>query len=310
MSQTASQAHPTLRDDSDPITVGEALEELLELTAQRCRDGVRSRATLEMQTAHARWWSRQLGAETRLEDVDELDLDRLAYRPQPRRAHERPGWGPATLRKRLSTLRSAFALAHRRRRVPRVPAFPTMPWGWRPRRRYLETYAQARRLFESLPRHRAEWMWLALWTGQHASDVDRMTWSDVSLHGQTFMLIRNTKNRMVDGLRVCVPAPLLVVLREMHERDDPKPSDPIVQPWPSRNTTLKRHCRKLGLPELAAIDLRHTCLSWLVRRRGITPDACAFAGHRSPQMMARTYAHALPTQLHAAIADLESIADE
>lgn len=284
-------------------TVTDALGELLELTAQRVRDQVRSPATLEMQRAHVRYWQRVIGGELDLGLVDEELLERVANAPRaPRSA------GPATMRKRLSTLRGALELAHRRRRIPRVPAFPVVLAPWRPRQRYLETFADARRLFDSLPLHRAHWYWLCLWTCQHASDVERMNWTDVDLVRGT-MLIRNTKNRR-PAIRVRMPTPLLVELKAKFARERPRLEDAIVRPWPSRKTTLPLHCRRLGLPELNAIDLRHTGLSWAARRRGITPALCQFAGHSSPAMMARTYAHALPPQLEEVTADLESIAND
>lgn len=283
------------------ITVDEALEALIAQTEQRARDGVRSRATVEMHQAHRRWWVSVLGAATPLELVDERRLDQLASGPRPSRAA-----GPATLRKRLSTFKAACELAHRRQRIVRVPAFPLVLAPFRPRGRFLETFNDAQRLFSSLPRHRAEWMWLCLWTAQHASDVDRMTWADVDLR-RTTGLIRNTKNRKVP-VRVRLPAPLVEILREMHRRDRPRPEDPIVRPWPSRKTTLPLHCRRLGLPEMNAIDLRHTGLSWAARKRGITPALMKFAGHSSPAMMARHYAHALPAELEEVTADLESMA--
>jgi integrase len=292
----------TLNRPSTPVTLDEALERLLEQTEQRVRDQVRSPATLEMQRAHRRYWVKVLGAELELHQIDEELLDRVANRPRPPRSA-----GPATLRKRLSTLKAALELAHRRRQINRVPALPVVLAPWRPRQRFLETYGDARRLFESLPLHRAEWYWLCLWTCQHASDVERMTWVDVDLRAPT-MLIRNTKNRR-EVLRVRMPAPLTTVLRTKFSRERPRTSDPIVRPWPSRKTTLPLHCRRLGLPELNAIDLRHTGLSWAARKRGITPALCRFAGHSSPAMMARTYAHALPPQLEEVTADLESMAD-
>lgn len=285
---------------STPVTVAEALEALLEQTGQRVRDLVRSPATLEMQRAHVRYWHKSIGAELELGLVDEELLERHANAPRSARAA-----GPATMRKRLSTLRGALELAHRRRRIPRVPAFPLVLAPWRPRQRFLETFGDARRLFESLPLHRAEWYWLALWTCQHASDVERMTWADVDLR-RTTMLIRNTKNRR-PAIRVRMPAPLVSVLRAKFTRERPRAADPIVRPWPSRKTTLPLHCRRLRLPELNAIDLRHTGLSWAARKRGITPALCKFAGHSSPAMMARTYAHALPPQLEEVTADLESM---
>jgi integrase len=212
------------------------------------------------------------------------------------------------MRKRLSTLRGALELAHRRRKIPRVPAFPVVLAPWRPRQRFLETFGDARRLFDSLPLHRAEWYWLCLWTCQHASDVERMTWADVDLARGT-MLIRNTKNRK-PAIRVRMPAPLVSVLRAKFARERPRTDDPIVRPWQSRKTTLPLHCRRLQLPELNAIDLRHTGLSWAARRRGITPALCRFAGHSSPAMMARTYAHALPAQLEEVTVELESMAND
>jgi integrase len=289
------------------VTLAAALAALLEQTGQRVRDGVRSAATLDMQRAHVRWWERLWGAELAIAGIDEETLEELANRPRPR-AHDGRTAGPSTLRKRLSTLRAALAVAHRRRWIPRVPVFPPVLVPWRPRARFLETYADARALFESLPRHRAEWMWLCLWTCQHASDVERMTWTDVDLRLST-ALIRNTKNRQ-PAIRVRIPAPLLRELRQMSRRDRPKPTDALVRPWPSRNHTLPRHCRKLGLPEVNAIDLRHTGLTWAARRTGITPALCRFAGHRNPLTMARTYAHALPPQLEEVTAALESMAPQ
>jgi integrase len=292
-------AMTTLPKPTATVTVAEALEELLEQTAQRVRDQVRSPATLDMQRAHRRWWEGVLGAELELDQVDEELLDQVVGRRHGRA-------GPATMRKRLSTLRAALELAHRRRWISRVPAFPPVLAPWRPRQRFLETYQQARALYESLPHHRALWFWLCLWTCQHASDVEAMIWADVDLARST-MLLRNTKNRR-PTIRVRMPAPLAQVLREEHARRRPRPGEPIVRPWPSRKTTLPLHCRRLGLPELNAIDLRHTGLSWAARRRGITPALCRFAGHSSPAMMARTYAHALPPQLEEVTADLESMA--
>lgn len=281
---------------SKPVTLTEALGDLVVVTAQRVRDGVRSPATLEMQEAHRRYWESIFGPTRAIEDLDELALEDLATRPKPREPHQRSPAGPATLRKRFSTLKAALELEHRRRRLGRVPAFPRLLCPRPPQPQIMISACQARRLFESLQRHRAEWYWLALWTGQHAADVERNTWSDVDLKAGT-IIIRNTKNHLPEGVKVRAPKALLAVLREMFERDRPRPTDHLVKPWPSRKTTLPRHCLACDLPRLNATALRHTCLSWVVRSTGITPAACRFAGHSSPQMMARVYAHALPAQL-------------
>lgn len=291
-------------------TLAHLLEALLDQTRRRVADGVRSPATLEMQIAHARWWADRLGPQLKAAAIDEQLLELVVSPPVNDNHTHTPGPGPSTLRKRLSTLRAALSLGHRRGLLARVPALPAVLAPWRPRKRFLRDYSEARRLFESLPRHRAEWMWLCLWTGQHASDVERMTWADVGLFDRPpWVLIRNTKNRK-EAVRVKIPTPLLEVLRVMWRRDRPALSQHLVRPWPSRHYTLATHCRRLGIVQVNAIDLRHTCLSWAVRTRGITPAVCAWAGHSSPVMMARVYAHALPTQLREVADDLSSIAEE
>lgn len=288
---------------SNRRTLRDGLDALFELTQQRIADGVRSPATLEMQRAHGRWLEQQLGAELELDQVDEQVLEQLVGRART--------FGPNTLRKRLSTLRAVVALAHRRRWVPRVPAFPQVIAPFRPRRRHLRRYSDAVALYETLRPHRGLWMWLALWTGQHASDVERMTWEEVDLDpSRPSMLIRNTKNGRVEGLRVRMPRPLWKVLRAHWEREQPRPADRIVRPWPSRSTTLMRACLRVGLQPLNAIDFRHTCFSWAVRRLGITPAVVSWAGHSSPAMMARTYAHALPAGLAEVACELDSVAEE
>lgn len=282
-------------------TLAQGLAALYEQTAQRVRDGVRAAATLDMQQAHGRWLLAELGPRRRLADIDEATLEILtAPRVPPRR------FGASTLRKRLSTLRQVLALAHRRRWVPRVPAWPALIVPWRPRGRFLATFEDARRIAAELPPHRADWFWICLLTGQHAGDVERMTWADVDLNKQT-VILRNTKNRKVAGVRVPMPRHLAAVLRALWRRARPRPGDRLVRPWPSRKHTLPLVCYRLGLPPMNAIDLRHTCATWMVRRLGITPSVCAWFGHGSPAMMARTYAHALPAQLADCAAELDSV---
>ncbi len=58
------------------------------------------------------------------------------------------------------------------------------------------------------------------------------------------------------------------------------------------------------------VDLRHTGLSWMIRKKGITKAALDFAGHSAPAMMAKIYGHALPLQLSEVVDDLESIENE
>lgn len=283
--------------------LSEGLQALFEQTEQRIRDGVRAAATLEMQRAHGRWLLAELGGDVPLRQLDEARLELItAPRKPPRR------YGAETLRKRMSTVRAMLALAHRRRWIPRVPAMPVVIAPWRPRQRFLERYADAVRIFEALPLHRAEWFWLCLWTWQHASDVERMSWADVRLEPSSpGFLRRNTKNRKTP-LWVAMPEPLRRVLAAKFARERPVPEKRIVLPWPSRKSTLPLTCYRLGLPPLNAIDLRHTGMTWAVRKLGVTPGVLAYAGHGSAAMASRTYAHALPVGLQDVTAELDAFA--
>ena len=281
-----------------------ALQALFEQTEQRIADGVRSPATLEMQRAHGVWLLAELGGDVPLRTLDESRLELItAPRKPPRR------YGAETLRKRMSTVRAMLALAHRRRWIARVPALPQVIAPWRPRQRFLETYGDAVfRIFQALPLHRAEWFWLCLWTWQHASDVERMCWADVRLEAAApAFLRRNTKNRKTP-LWVAMPRPLAEVLQSKFARERPVPESCIVRPWPSRKHTLVMACYRLGLPPCNAIDLRHTGMTWAVRRLGVTPGVLAYAGHGSAAMASRTYAHALPAGLADVTAELNAFA--
>lgn len=285
----------TLPSTTPVVTLSEGFCDLLQVTEQRVRDGVRSQATLEMQTAHARYWQAELGTDRPIGEIDEFTLEQLATRPRLPPKHAARVWGPATLRKRLSTLRSMLALEHRRRRLERVPAFPLVLVPKAPTPTVIESYRDAHRLWDSLPLHRAEWYWLAVWTAQRASDVERMTWADVDLQAKT-MFIRSTKTKQ-PKLKVRIPLPLLEVLTEMRTRSNPQPTDRIVRPWPSRKTTLPLHCQKCGIPRMNATALRHTNLSWIAAKTGITVSLARYAGHTSTRQLEQTYAHFLPPQM-------------
>lgn len=288
-------------------TLAEAFSDLISQTQQRAADHVRSVGTVQMQEAHARYWARELGADRPIDQIDELTLEAIASRPRLPPKHAARVAGPETLRKRMTTLRAALKLQCRRRRIARVPEFPVVLAPRPPVPDVLHTYAQAMRLYESLPLHRARWYWLAIWTGQRASDVERMTWADVDLVAHT-MLIRSTKTRKPDGIKVRIPTPLYEVLVEMHAELTPRTTDRIVQPWPSRKTTLPLHCQRCGLPRLNATALRHTNLSWIASVAGITPALATWSGHASTRMLERTYVRALPARLRELTEALDQVA--
>ncbi len=265
--------------------------------------------TLLMQESHERWLVRKVGG-VPLDELDEALLEELAAD----RAGERPNTriSPRTMAKRLTTLRSALKLACRRKHLAVVPEFPEIRGPAKPRKYFLTSYAPLVRLLASIPVHRAEWVSLCFWTTQHASDVERMTWADVKLATvgkPSAFLLRNTKNKRV-GRWVKMPEPLAEVLRARRARVSPLPSVRVVESWPGRCKMLPIYCVRQGLPPMQAIDFRHSGISFMVRRRGLTRAAQEWGGWSSFTMMERHYAHALPAGLTEASDELASIVDE
>jgi integrase len=320
MTKYLSQTH-------SQTTLGHALERLLEHTAQRVRDGVRSLHTLRMQESHARWLRAfplpaELGIGARLGDVTLAALTpptlivllelwrkrgKLDGRPLPL----------PTVAKRKSTVSRALRLAVGRGELAAVPQMPEIGLPpTRPRIRVLKTYAELRVLLAALPPERADWVSVSVWSCQRPSDVNRMKWSEIDLRSTTpSMIIRSTKTRKPHGIRVKVPGPLVESLVARRARlaasgKPPAPSDPVVKDWSTRWTMLPLACARNGLPPMSPMDLRHTGFSWMVRRLGLTRAAQEWGGWSDFNTLSRYYAHALPHGLDLAADELASIATE
>jgi integrase len=221
-----------------------------------------------------------------------------------------------TVAKLKSTLRRALVVCvERGEGLERVPEFPEigMP-PLRPRVRVLRNMVELRQLLGALPLRRQEWVNVALWTIQRPGDTERMCWSDVDLRSPTpSMVIRSTKTRRPSGIRVKMPAPLVSVLRARLDRlegagSSPAPTDRLVDRWPGVSKTLPLVCVRLGLPPMSAMDLRHTGISWMVRRTGLTVGAQHWGGWSDFSMMQKYYAHALPAGLDQVADELSSMA--
>jgi integrase len=308
-----------------------ALELLLAHTGRRVKERIRSPHTLAMQEAHAAWMvSQEVPAESFGGAAGKflpLGVVKLEAFTTPRIAWLLESWHVAggqerglslrTVAKRKSTLRRALKLAVERGELERVPEMPEIGLPpYRPRVRVLRTYAELLRLMGAVPLRRAEWIAVAVWTVQRPGDTERMSWSDVDLRSPTpSMVIRSTKTRRPVGIRVKCPSPLVAILRARLARLEeaakpPALTDPLVDRWPGVSRTLPLVALRMGLPPLTAMDLRHTGISWMVRRTGLTRAAQEWGGWSDFNMMSRHYAHALPAGLTQAADELASIALE
>jgi integrase len=295
-------------------TLGEAFDALLHETAARVESGVRSAATLEMQRQHVRYLLTRLPASTPLAEIDEAVIDQLAtVEGQGRRKRADGVIRPittSTIKKRLSTLSRALKLQKRKRGIDRLPEFPEILSSYRPDMKFIATFAEARKIAHRLPEHRAAWFWLALWTGQHPSDVERMTKADMQPVGKDrWVLVRNTKNRRFSGTRIACPAELANVFGDRWA--ELKPGASLVEPWPHVSSQLPYLCECMDLPRYTAKSLRHTFFTWMISKVGITKAVMEIGGWSTYEMVVKVYGHALMPQFRDAVQALDTfVSDE
>jgi integrase len=291
-------------------TLGEALNALLAETASRVQGGVRSPATLGMQRQHVRYLLERVPAGLPVVEIDEETIDELATAEGGGRRKRVDGSirpiAASSILKRLSTLRRALKLQKRRRVIDRLPEFPEILSEYRPDRKFIRSHGEALAIAAALPSNRADWFWLALWTGQHSSDVERMTREDINPAGaDRWVRVRNTKNRRFEGLRIACPAELARAFgaRWLALR----PGAALVEKWPHVTSQLPDTCARIGLPRYSAKTLRHTFFTWMISRVGITKAVMEIGGWSSYEMIVRVYGHALPPQFRDAVRALDRL---
>lgn len=269
---------------------------------------MRSAGTLRMQRQHVRYILGRLPADLPIIEVDEEVIDEFVTAEGGGRRKRADGslrqLAASTVLKRLSTLRRALKLQKRRRVIDRLPEFPEILSDYRPDRKFIRSYAEAVAIAASLPHNRALWFWLCLWTGQHSSDVERMTKEDLRPGGaDRWVRVRNTKNRRFDGIRIACPAELAKAFRARWL--ELAPGGRLVEAWPHVSSQLPDTCERIGLPRYTAKSLRHTFFSWLISRVGITKAVMEIGGWSSYEMVVRVYGHALPPQFRACVRALD-----
>ena len=310
MLRKVAQATPTPKN-SGVVTLGEALDALLAETATRVESRVRSAATLVMQRQHVRYILDRLSPDLPLGEIDEAVIEELVRVEGGGRRRRADGEvrpiAATTMLKRLSTLRRALTIQKRRRSIDRIPEFPQILSAYQPDNKFIATYLEAQQIADALPPERTEWFWLALWTGQHPSDVERMRKEHLQPVGDdAWVIVRNTKNRRFTGIRIACPVELARVFADKW-RELPNGAR-LVTPWSHVSSQLPAVCERLGLPRYTAKSLRHTFFTWLVSQVGITPAVMEIGGWSTYEMVVKVYGHALPPQFRAAVRGLDRIA--
>lgn len=267
----------------------DAFRLLLQRTEHRVAAGVRSPATLAMQRQHVRYLLERVPAGTPLESLTPRRIARVLELEGRGRRRQLSG---GTLRARASTLRQALQLAR-----GRAPRFPEIPYRYVPRAEHLPDLASYQRLRDALPLARRLWLVVATWTGQRASDVERMRREDLDCD-RSWVLVRSTKTRK-PAHRIHAAPELLRELAD-HWRALPVGAK-LVAPWPHVSSQLTRLSERLELPRTTAHRLRHTFFTWYVAANGFTAELLELGGWKDLTIPALVYAHAAPVRLQEQI---------
>ena len=280
-------------------------------TRRRVAAGVLSAGTLEMQLQHVRYLLERLTPDLPIAAIDSETLEQLvAVEEKGRRVlanGQTRQLSGGTVRKRLSTLRQALDLQVHRGALEKLPIFPEVPYLYRPSRARLYDHSDYLRLLLALPRARAEWLALAVWSGQRHSDVERMRREDFDPHAvdaagapAPWIIVRSWKTRRYDGIRIAAAPEIVRMLA--HRWEQLRGGAPLVEPWPHASGQIGDVCERIGLPRLSAHSMRHTFFTWYVAANGFTPELLELGGWSTLAMPAKVYAHAIPARFAEQIA--------
>jgi integrase len=225
-----------------------------------------------------------------------------------------------TLRKRLQTLHMALREAVKRGKLDALPPWPETPADSQPRERWL-TLDEYLRLRAAIGAPWATWIDLGVWTGQHSSDLNTMTWAMVDLgggagaaagEGRSLWLRRNTKNRATAEW-LPMPAELRRNLAALYRSLEPKPApnECIVGPWKHAGHRLRKACIRLGIAPCSPIDFRRTCATWWIESGGDKEALRKWLGHSgNSSMVERHYSKITPKMLDGGVDALDRAAAE
>lgn len=216
-------------------------------------------------------------------------LGRLALDDVQAYCEQRTEEGAAreTVRKELSTLRRALAMAKRRGRYAGDPGAVIPEWRVRyvPKRTWL-TREQVAEVCAQLAPHRAAWVVLAAWSGGRRSEVERMTWADVDLAAGRIRL---------PGTKTAKSLRWMPLAEELRAALDATPREartgPLVRAWPSVVRDLAVACRAAGAPRVTPNDLRRTFASWLKQAGVDSLTVGRMLGHSTSRMVELVYGH-------------------
>ncbi len=223
-----------------------------------------------------------------------------------------------TIQKELITVRRALKHAVRAGNLSQLPAWPEFSPRYVPRNVWL-TVDQFEAMCEGLGSgNRILWASLATLAGLRAGEIDRLTWSMVSLaqgelalpSGQRiptygWLTVPGTKTEK-SARRVPIMAALYSRLEDalnvasLNDEVDGL----VARPWSNCRRDLHVACKAAGVSLVSPNDLRRTFASWLVQNGADLLTVAALLGHSSTRMVEQVYGKLSATNLETAIARL------
>lgn len=148
------------------------------------------------------------------------------------------------------------------------------------------TFENYERLREVLTPKRRLFLDVAVYTGARKGELERMRLEDVDLAGSR-LRIRGTKNEQSKRF-IPIADPLLPILTAAKTE---RRAGPLLEPWANSWGELGKACRKLGIPPVSVLDLRHTFATWLKCELQDSKAVGTLMGHTTGHQVDHTYGH-------------------
>lgn len=214
---------------------------------------------------------------------------------------------PATVNRELACLKHMFNLARKWKMtddnpVHEVKFFSERKFVW-----HILTEEEAERLIEVASEHLKPIILVALNTGMRRGEILNLRWNDVDF-AEHFIFLKETKSGIMRKIPMSgfVAATLKGIKRESEfVFCNPRTKEKIGDP----KRSFKTACRRIGVPDLRFIDLRHTAATYMVAGNVDLVTVKEILGHSKIETTMR-YAHPTPENKRRAVEVLASVFDQ
>lgn len=196
---------------------------------------------------------------------------------------------PATVNRLLALMKRIFNLALREEFVEKNPCLKVTVLPENNKRDRIITRAEFDRIVSNMPKHSAQIVMVAYYTGMRAGEILNLTWEKLNLkEGYIDLSFQDTKT--AEPRRIYMSEPIRTLFEEMAKVKYIAHRYVFTfqgKPLKSIRTSFKNACKTAGIRDFRFYDLRHT-FNTNMRKAGVDRSVIMkITGHKSVSMFER-----------------------